>query len=341
MCLTGLVARGLDAVCAYGCDYLTVRDSAFDQPRDVHPLCVVGPASDSETLRIRDRMSGWLKRSASDLNIELHFLATDDPDTNWASYGIPSAPHEVPAVVLIGYHSFEREHFILHEHVWLPEPTDEQLNSVLDSPLRIRLREVLPTSFAVLLHVPARAGPDPRTAELLDQLSRRWAAVTDMPVPVMRMDRSDPKEQLVRSFIKPPPDGDDWVGIVFGRGKFLSPPFTGDAITEANLEELLQLVMGDCTCSRSARSLGVDLPMLWTRSNEEAVALLYDEEAAAASETQPVVAAPTPPTLANATGGDGARRPTVHAALISLGGIVLAVGLLATLIAVRRQRRVA
>jgi hypothetical protein len=76
------------------------------------------------------------------------------------------------------------------------------------------------------------------------------------------MDRSDPAERVLLSFMAIEDSGPEWTAVIFGRGKMM-PPILGDDITEAELDRQLETLVGECTCLRSASSFGVDLPMIW------------------------------------------------------------------------------
>ncbi|MFV2068114.1 MAG: hypothetical protein ACC645_14160, partial [Pirellulales bacterium] len=93
---------------ARACDDVTVRDAAFQAPRDMHRLCVMhrhdDPAAEERVAALRD----WLAASAAGLNIEVVSVDVDAPDVEWSEYAIPSAPPDLPVVVLAGRRTADR-----------------------------------------------------------------------------------------------------------------------------------------------------------------------------------------------------------------------------------------
>ena len=87
---------------AQACFNLTVRDAAFQEQRNMHLLGVIAAADDPAGEEIFLRLEQWLGSSGQNLNIELHRVDADNTDTPWGDYGIPSAPPELPVVVLSG-----------------------------------------------------------------------------------------------------------------------------------------------------------------------------------------------------------------------------------------------
>ena len=69
-----------------------VRDAGFHGPRDIHRLCLITATDDDAAAAQRQRLADWLAGPAAGLNLELVHLCADDPDVQWTSYGIPSAP---------------------------------------------------------------------------------------------------------------------------------------------------------------------------------------------------------------------------------------------------------
>ncbi len=57
---------------APACFDLTVRDAAFEEPREMHLLGVMAAAGDPAGEKIFLRLEQWLSESGQKLNIELH-----------------------------------------------------------------------------------------------------------------------------------------------------------------------------------------------------------------------------------------------------------------------------
>lgn len=281
---------------ATACEIL-VRDAAFRTPRDMHRLCVIADADDSGADEIAARLSGWLDEDAADLNFELVRVAADGPDVRWSDFGIPSAPPFLPVTVLVGTNREIGVNFVIQH--WEPAPTDDELAALAGSPLRERLQQELGRQLAVVLYAPCENCEDDRVPAMLNQLDREWQNVqgSELGVSVIEVDRSDPAERLLLSFAGLAPDGPDWVGVVFGRGKLMNPPLMGDEITSAGLNGLIEQVLVDCSCSKPLPSMGVDLPMVWTAALDDQVLALSSPDEDVESDTITLAGLATTPAV--------------------------------------------
>jgi hypothetical protein len=98
---------------------------------------------------------------------------------------------------------------------------------------------------------------------VLKAVEKQWETEHAPGISIARLDRTDPRERTLRSFVGLEPSGPDWVGVVFGRGTLLAPPLQGDDITESNLNRLLTGLTIPCTCLQQSMTLGLGLPMTW------------------------------------------------------------------------------
>ena len=269
--ILGWLFVGWSGRAAPACEYGCVRDAAFEEPRDVHRLCVIGNAEDPIARAIHERLAAWLASSAAGLNVELCRLNADDPQVKWEEYGLPSAPSSLPVVALWGRRTLERTNFFI-DH-WEPAPTEQELEALKSSPAREAIRQKVGRQLALLLYVPGTDVNAGRAQKVIDTVVKTWAAKQPVGLAVVRANRADQRERLLLSFAGIKPTGPDWVAAVFGRGKFL-PSLEGPAITEAALNELIDPLMGECTCLRSASSLGVDIPLIWDKGLDELVVRL-------------------------------------------------------------------
>ncbi len=131
---------------------IRVRDSAFRTVRDVHKICIIADSSDESADRIEQRLNQWLDQTDGTFNLEIVRIDADDPETNWQSIGIPSAPPTLPVTVLVGRDNGIGESFII-DH-WETAPTNEDLLTIIDSPVRQRLASELARNVAVLVFAP-------------------------------------------------------------------------------------------------------------------------------------------------------------------------------------------
>ncbi len=305
---------------ARACEYTTMRDAGFDTQRDMHRLCVMGEAGDVEAQAVYERLKSWILEH-EDMNVELHFVNVADESIDWPKqYGPPSAPPVTPVTALIGTRSYERAHFVI-DH-WQPSPSSSDLDTLADSPAREAIRRHTGERLAVLLY--ARGGEEhPSQREHVDAIVAAWEKSVDewFGLRVVAFDRHDPAERALRSFAKIAPDGPDWLGVVFGRGKLMAPPLEGEQIRPHLVNDLLDRLTEECTCLRSPNSLGVDLPMVWTKK-DQATFTPHKQPAT----TQPAILATGSPDASNPDNPGGSRLQ--RKLLMTFIGLAAFVGLL-------------
>ncbi len=304
---------------APACFDLTVRDAAFEEPREMHLLGVMSAAGDPAGEKIFLRLEQWLSESGQKLNIELHRVDTDDPDAPWKDYGIPSAPPVLPVVVLAGKGSASmgRPNFLV-DH-WEPGPSDDDLEMLKSSPAREAIRDEIGQRLAVLVHVPGNDNQDNSVADVIASVVKTWSQREPLGVSVVRVDRSDKRERLLLSFMGVSRTGPDWVGVVFGRGKLMTP-LRGQEITEESLNTMFETLIGECSCLQSPAALGIDIPMDWDEACDESVVALRSSDI-----------------LTGSVAGTGGILATT---LWTLGGLVVLVGLATVLIMRSKNRQV-
>jgi hypothetical protein len=186
---------------------------------------------------------------------------------NWKEMGIPSAPPSLPVVIFTGKMTLQRRTFLV-DH-WEPGPGPADLETLETSPVRETIRKELGRSLAVLLHVPGTGADREAADKVIESTAQKWSRKERLGVSVARLDRADERERVLLSFTGVGKEGPDWLAVVFGRGKIL-PPILGKDITEERIDEDLAQLVEECTCLRSASSLGVDLPLLWEKKLDEA-----------------------------------------------------------------------
>ncbi len=255
---------------ARACEDATVRDAAFlEKERDRHFLCTVGEAGGERGKRIHEALERWRDASAPTLNVETVFLAIDDAEIGWTTYGLPSAPPTSPAVFLSGRHTQENRVFFVD--FWDPEPNEVDLANLLTSPVREAIQRDIRDRFAVVLYAP---GADDGSAKsMLESVVTGWKERGPLELSLQTLDRAKPEERLLVSFLGLKEDGPDWIGVLFGRGKLMTP-LKGDAISEGELLAQLELLTTPCTCLRSPGEFGVDIPMTWDPAWDETIVQL-------------------------------------------------------------------
>lgn len=292
-------ALALAASCAQACDTGSVRLWAFDQPRDVHKLCVIANADDAEADALHASLASGLAAQAPGLNIELVRIKADDPELRWPVLALPSAPPSMPVTVLVGWDGVERRPFLI-DH-WEPAPSEEELEALVQSPVRDGLKRDVLNYWAVLLYARGTGETGGAADAVVDAAEKRWAEAHPPGVAVMRLDRTDPKERLLHAFIGLRPEGPDWLGIVFGRGELLAPPLVDVAITADAIDGVVGKLLESCTCLVKGSCLGVDIPMVWEADRDKHVAVLGNDayletsEGASANAPAPAPAASLAP----------------------------------------------
>jgi hypothetical protein len=335
------------SVSVHACDFL-VRDAAFRSERDVHRLCLMAAANDRAAEQIANDISTWLAKDAVDLNVELERVDVNDPAVDWSRYGIPSAPPSTPVVALVGTNHETGRSFVI-DH-WQPSPTSDDLQLLTHSPIRSRLQEELGRNLAVLLYAPCSNCDNAAVAAMLQHSADQWRETAELGVCLVEIDRADPAEQLLLRFAGIRPEGPNWVGVVFGRGKLMNPPLVGEEVTQERVEELVNQVLVECACSKPLPSMGVDLPLLWPDDLDDTVVELStpDTLAVAAMNQAKGPARLVPLELRPSTDAvpavkaarDGAVNVSVggEMSLSTLGIAVVVLGLAALAWAVFRRR---
>lgn len=273
--VTAVVAIALTVTTAIACE-IRVRDSAFRTVRDRHRLCVIADSNDTAADGTYERLTRWLDQTDDTMNLEIVRIDADDPETNWRAVGIPSAPPGLPVTVLVGRNNGTGDHFVI-DH-WEPQPSDEELAGILDSPSRRQLAELLAVSIAVLIFAPGDAdSSQPDLAESLNEIVTAGVADERIGLSMLTIDRNDPQEQLLCRFMGLRPGGPDTLCVAFGRGKLMTPPLQADAITADNINQLVYQIRQACSCSKPLPTMGVDLPLAWTDAVDSSVVLMDQE----------------------------------------------------------------
>jgi hypothetical protein len=269
--MSGIVGFALLVPAIAGACDEVVRDAAFNSARNRHQLCVMAHRNDPPARMISEDLIAWLKGPGRDLNLDSVFVDADDPQVVWTDYGIPSAPPQLPVVVLVGHNPGSGKRFVI-DH-WEPGPNPEELAALLTSPVRRKIHDEVGKSLALMLFSPA-IDSDGLARTTLNESVAKWSDVETLGITIVELDRSDPRERILLSFAGIRPDGPDWMGMVFGRGKLMSPPLEGEDISKAAIDELIEQVALDCSCSKPVHTLGVDIPLAWNdQSNAEVVYL--------------------------------------------------------------------
>lgn len=254
---------------------IRVRDSAFRTARDVHKLCVIADSADEAADALFERLSAWLVTIDGAFNLEVLRIKADDPEIDWHSLGMPSAPPSLPVTVLIGRDNGRGEGFVID--YWESAPTADELAAIVDSPVRQQLALELGRNVAVLIYAPGDASQDSPIAARLESLVKAGIHGERIGISMITLDREDPGERLLCRFMGLRPGADDTLCVAFGRGKLLAPPLVGEEIARENIESLIAQIRLACSCSKPLQTMGVDVPLVWSDAVDANV-ILMDQE---------------------------------------------------------------
>ena len=252
---------------------IRVRDAAFRTPRDVHRLCVIAEADDPEAAEIEERLQTWLRGPAAGLNVRIERVDAHDPETDWNTLGIPSAPPQLPVTVLVGHSNSSGENFVISH--WEPAPDDGELERLKSSPLREQLTQKLGRHLAVLLYFGADG--DSETRAMLRKRATGNVGSERLGLGLIELDPADLDDPLLMSFAGIDPQAGNALFVAFGQGKLMEPPLFGEQITRDEVDNLIEQLCAACSCSKPLPMLGVDLPLVWTPELDSTLVLMDAE----------------------------------------------------------------
>ena len=83
------------------CESLTVRDAAFQEPRDLHRVVLLTHEGDEGIDAIDARLRAWFATHEKEVNLEYVKVDVDQEGIDWSDYGIPGPPPSTPATLLV------------------------------------------------------------------------------------------------------------------------------------------------------------------------------------------------------------------------------------------------
>ena len=243
----------------YACDTGTVRDAAFNSVRDNYWIGMVYEASDAETQALYDGLSTWLEKQGTAFNIQMEHILPEDTMYLRLRHGVATSPTVLPVAYFTGRHPGEQRPVVYSE--WMPAPEVAMLEQMRDNKVFAAIREHSSNFWAVIIY--SRGVGEEKRGEI-ENTETKWKQNHAPGVaPIIEFDRKDPSNQLLCAVAAIKEDGEDWAGVVFGRGRLLLPALEGAAITSNELDKLINRITLPCTCLQQDMVLGLDLPMFW------------------------------------------------------------------------------
>ena len=271
--LAGMLAVSLIPISVWACNTGTVRDDAFTARRDQYRLCYFAKAGEVQDSDLA-AMNQWISSQEERFNLSLEVVDVEQPDMLWERYGLPQAPEEMPATLLIGSTGISPRAFVLKE--WQGIIGIDPVEAFLASPALDKAKETLVESWGVLLYSPALAGTDTGTRTLLEGFVETWSAEHPPGITLLEFDRSTVEEEMLAALIGPR-DEQAWTAMLFGRCKLLAPPLLGEDITQDGLEQVLSQLTAPCTCVEQSKDMGLDLPVYWDKALDERFIALEEQ----------------------------------------------------------------
>lgn len=150
----------------------------------------------------------------------------------------------------------------------------EQIETMVTSPLRVKLLPQLAKTYGVVLLVEGTdANQNRQTRNLIEtSIAEIRRTLGQLPKPVERppvlvmlpFNQRAAERILLWSLGLNTDTAAPQVVVLYGRGRRMGPPLTGESLTENNLLNLLGLIGADCECGLDrAWLLGIMFPLRW------------------------------------------------------------------------------
>jgi hypothetical protein len=243
-----------------------------------------------------DDLRGHMEGVLAETNIRFEpRLADTDPNDPSMQFVKKYEIDEYPSAVLVSPDGQSRQLKLTDSPdstLSLAEALAATVPDVLHSPKRKELLERCADSYAVALLLEG-PNPDENTAareaigtaigRIKEQLDFLPKPIATAPVMVaLKHESLAEEETLLWSLgLKPADVNVPHAAVLYGRGRWFGPMFTGEALNADNLTELLFIVGADCECGLDHRWLqGTMLPARWSERFQAKVAknLGFDPE---------------------------------------------------------------
>ncbi len=254
---------------AQACTVDTVREAAFFTVRDNYWMGMVFEEGDAESHIRYTALAAWIEEQGGDLNVQLEHVLPEDAMYLKMRYGVTEPLVEMPATFFSGRHPTESRAVVLTQ--WTPAPDVSVLEGLHANTTLAQIARDTPEFWAALVY--ARGTGAPRR-DAVENVVAQWRTHHGPGVALHELDRHDPDNALLCAVADIAADGEDWVGVVFGRGRLLLPALQGDAITARKLDRLLSGLQDFSTCPLHTAAMGIDLPMRWDETYTERYAHL-------------------------------------------------------------------
>lgn len=253
----------------HACDTGTVRDSAFSSARDNYWIGMAFDKSDSDSQKRYDELSTWLAEHGNALNIKIEQILPDDAMYLRLRYGVTTPPTEFPITYFAGHHPAAPRPVTFFE--WTPAPEITLFENLKANSVFASIRKNTTEHWATVLYA---RGTGQNKQKEVSTVVEEWKRSHAPGVALIELDHQNPEHEFLCAVTGIKEEGEDWVGVVFGKGRLLTPVLVGDAISSRELDRMLNRLTIPCTCLQAETVFGFDLPMFWDTGQEKAYAQL-------------------------------------------------------------------
>ena len=262
-----LTCRSVSRACAY-----PLRDAALGEGerwvRENADLLFLYDQDDVQTKAWRHTLEDGLKTCLSGANVNFQEVNVTSKDETPQAYNLKAWPARRPCVLVQLPKWGDSPEELCR---WDATLTEADLRTLVDSPLRQKLRPILAEQLgAVLFRLCPDQEQNARARKLLHEAIAAFRTANSHALGLVELDPVK-DERIEWSLLKQlaPLGPGPGVALVFGRGKVVQVDpagsywLSGTQLTAESLKELFSVPLQDCACVIVPNELGRDLVMPW------------------------------------------------------------------------------
>ncbi|MCK6473960.1 MAG: hypothetical protein L6R28_19740 [Planctomycetes bacterium] len=260
-----------------------VRDMALTEwPRDMGVLYLVYKKEDETTKKWKAMMEKAYEGYLRDANLGFMELDAGQESFDPKNYDLKEVPAELPCVVALFWDNMA-ERGLTELARFSGEPDEAKIKSLIDSPLREKMRAELIKKAGVAIF--AKSGDveaDKKARAALDEGIAVFKKNLMHEIAVFEIDRAKAEEQGEGYLLKQlgaRNSKEPAVCVAFGRGKVVHGTLVGKDINPDNLWYAFSAPLGDCFCTVTPQMIGYDLIMPWPQNLNETFVKTNDLQA--------------------------------------------------------------